>query len=488
MEMNGEARLAAARDHVWAALNDPLVLKASIPGCEALERDGETGYTTTVVSKVGPVKARFSGRLTLSNIDAPRRYTLTGEGSGGAAGFAKADIDVALEAIEPAVTLLRYGVKAQVGGKLAQLGSRMIDAAARKSADEFFASFAREVGARPAGSDLQSASDPAALLLSPQSLPLEQGLAAEANAQDAVTPTSLPVACADDDMRIATEVLTAGHVKVWIDEHIAVVTLNRPDCRNALSLAMWKAIPSVMAALERNADVRAILLTGAGDDFSAGADIAEFETVRADLAQSVAYERAVDRCCDAIMAVSKPTIAVIRGYCLGGAVHLSMACDFRHASASATFGIPAARLSIVYGLRGTARLLALVGLVEAKRVLYGGARFDAGTALRIGLVDAVTGLAESAPAAAGWWRRKAPKPVNASDPMVDARAFARGLAANAPLSIAGAKTMLDGLAMCTAAVETPAITQAVRRAAASDDYREGRAAFAQKRAPQFTGR
>jgi enoyl-CoA hydratase/carnithine racemase len=251
---------------------------------------------------------------------------------------------------------------------------------------------------------------------------------------------------------------------------------------------MWRAFPAIMAALDRNPEVRAVLLSGAGDDFSAGADIAEFDVVRADTAQATAYEVAVDACCDAIMDLSKPTVAVIRGYCLGGAVHLAMACDFRYASSSASFGIPAAKLSIVYGRRGTARLLALVGLTQAKRILYSGDRFDAATARRIGLVDNLSGQPAASAARTGWWRRTTTTPVAAGDPMADARVFARTLTDNAPLSIAGAKTILDGLALAQSAIDTPAMALAVRRAAASDDYREGRAAFAEKRKPRFAGR
>lgn len=162
MEMVGEARLEAAREVVWEALNDPAVLQASIPGCESLECTAENEFTATVVSKVGPIKARFAGKVSLSNIAPPRSYTLTGEGSGGAAGFARADIEVSLDALEPSVTLLRYGVKANVGGKLAQLGSRMIDAAARKSADDFFELFRKQVDGRTSNSTSAPAAQPAA--------------------------------------------------------------------------------------------------------------------------------------------------------------------------------------------------------------------------------------------------------------------------------------------------------------------------------------
>lgn len=145
MEMQGESRIEAPRDRVWAALNDPEVLKASIPGCEELEATEDGGFAAKVRAKVGPVSARFSGKVTLSNIDAPNGYRISGEGTGGAAGFAKGGATVALEPDGDAATLLRYDVQATVGGKLAQIGSRLIDGTARKMADDFFARFKAQV-------------------------------------------------------------------------------------------------------------------------------------------------------------------------------------------------------------------------------------------------------------------------------------------------------------------------------------------------------
>jgi carbon monoxide dehydrogenase subunit G len=145
MEMSGEYRIAAPRDRVWAALNDPEVLKASIPGCQALEKTADDKMTATVEAKIGPVKAKFKGAVTLSNIDAPKSYTISGEGKGGAAGFAKGGADVVLEE-DGHETVLRYTAKAQVGGKLAQVGARLIDATAKQMADRFFGAFAEKVG------------------------------------------------------------------------------------------------------------------------------------------------------------------------------------------------------------------------------------------------------------------------------------------------------------------------------------------------------
>jgi carbon monoxide dehydrogenase subunit G len=144
MTMNGEVQLAAPRQAVWDKLNDPDVLKASIPGCEELEKTDDQGFRATVKVKVGPVSARFKGKVTLSDLDPPNGYKISGEGEGGVAGFAKGGADVAL-ADKDGGTLLSYNVEAQIGGKLAQLGQRLINGSAKKLADEFFANFAKAV-------------------------------------------------------------------------------------------------------------------------------------------------------------------------------------------------------------------------------------------------------------------------------------------------------------------------------------------------------
>ena len=140
MELTGEYCIAASREQVWAALNNPEILKASIPGCTALEAVGADSFTATVTAKVGPVKAKFQGQVTLSDMDPPNGYTIQGEGKGGSAGFAKGGAKISLEA-DGESTLLRYEVNASVGGKLAQIGSRLIDGTARKLSGEFFETF-----------------------------------------------------------------------------------------------------------------------------------------------------------------------------------------------------------------------------------------------------------------------------------------------------------------------------------------------------------
>lgn len=146
MEMSGEYKINASRQKVWDALNDPEILKQSIPGCEEIEQQSPTEMTAKVTAKVGPVKAKFAGQVELTDLDPPNSYRISGEGKGGAAGFAKGGANVALEE-DGDGTLLKYHVDAQVGGKLAQLGARLIDGTAKKMASQFFENFADAVEA-----------------------------------------------------------------------------------------------------------------------------------------------------------------------------------------------------------------------------------------------------------------------------------------------------------------------------------------------------
>lgn len=160
MDMTGERRITAPRARVWDALNDPAVLKASIPGCESLEKIGDSELKATAVVKIGPISARFTGKVQLRDLDPPSSYRIEGEGQGGVAGFAKGGAVVRL-ADDGADTLLSYDVKAQVGGKIAQLGARLIDATAKQMADAFFNNFSAAVAAgnAPPASDSVPLSD-----------------------------------------------------------------------------------------------------------------------------------------------------------------------------------------------------------------------------------------------------------------------------------------------------------------------------------------
>ena len=149
MTMSGEVQLPAPPEVVWAKLNDPEVLKASIPGCESLEKLSDTEFQAVAVTKIGPVKAKFKGKVRLSDLDPPKGYRISGEGDGGVAGFAKGGAIVTLTPAESG-TKLSYQVDAQIGGKLAQLGQRLVNGAAKKMADEFFVKFAAAVGSASA--------------------------------------------------------------------------------------------------------------------------------------------------------------------------------------------------------------------------------------------------------------------------------------------------------------------------------------------------
>jgi carbon monoxide dehydrogenase subunit G len=144
--IEGEERIAAPLQKVWEALNDPEVLKETIPGCQNLEKKSDTEMAATVVLKIGPIKATFNGEVMLKNLNPPHSYTIQGEGKGGIAGFAKGGADVTLTADGPGTTILKYAAKADVGGKIAQLGSRLIESTSKKLAGQFFSSFGEKVG------------------------------------------------------------------------------------------------------------------------------------------------------------------------------------------------------------------------------------------------------------------------------------------------------------------------------------------------------
>ena len=144
MKFAGEYRISASRAQVWEALNDPNVLRASIPGVESLDQKSDTEFAAALTVRVGPVKARFKGSVTLRDLDPPHGYLIVGEGQGGVAGFAKGSCQVSLSE-EGEATLLHYQADAQVGGKLAQIGSRMISGVAKKTADDFFSAFAKQL-------------------------------------------------------------------------------------------------------------------------------------------------------------------------------------------------------------------------------------------------------------------------------------------------------------------------------------------------------
>jgi len=232
MDMKGEERIPAPREAVWEALNDPEVLKASIPGCQELEKTSDTGFSATVQAKVGPVKAKFKGEVSLSDIDPPNGYTISGEGKGGAAGFAKGGAKVSL-AEDSGETVLSYEVDANVGGKLAQIGSRLIDSTAKKMAGDFFAKFSEEVVARTGTPAPETASEPAA--------------AAEPEAPPVAAPVTAPAAAEEPAPAETAEAPAADHAAAAAKA--ATEAVEETAQRKGLSPRIWIIVVIAVAAL-----------------------------------------------------------------------------------------------------------------------------------------------------------------------------------------------------------------------------------------------
>jgi enoyl-CoA hydratase/carnithine racemase len=231
---------------------------------------------------------------------------------------------------------------------------------------------------------------------------------------------------------------------------------------------MWKAIPELLSALEAEPEVRVIVIRGAGHAaFASGADIAEFETVRATAEGARAYEAANEAAFAAVSACRRPVIAMIRGFCLGGGLGLAMACDMRIAADDAVFAIPAARLGLGYPPRAMAQLVAVAGAPFAKDLFL--------TARRIGAAEAF---------AAGLLSRIVP----GGDVEAETQALAATIAANAPLTLTAAKRAIDAAAGLPDAAQPAELEELASACFDSEDYREGRDAFLAKRSPEFRGR
>ena len=259
----------------------------------------------------------------------------------------------------------------------------------------------------------------------------------------------------------------SGKVLASLDNGVGLLTFNQPEKRNAMSVEMWDGLAAVLGAWADDPAVRAVVLTGAGDKaFVSGADISQFGARRDSAAAQREYDATTRRGRDALAAFQKPVIARIQGFCLGGGLGIAMQADLRVAAEGSSFGIPATRLGIVYGFDATRRLVSLVGQSRARLMLFTGERIDAAEALRIGLVDRV---------------------VAAGDLHASVEALAQGIAANAPLSVRGNKLVLDQVLRDPADRDMGAVDAAVAGCFDSADYREGRTAFMEKRAPVFRG-
>ncbi|NPU10743.1 enoyl-CoA hydratase [Bradyrhizobium sp. 83002] len=259
-----------------------------------------------------------------------------------------------------------------------------------------------------------------------------------------------------------------GKILLTVDDRIGIVTFNNPDKRNAMSLEMWEGLGQALVALRDDPDIRVVVLTGAGDRaFVSGADISQFEQSRHNAEASEAYARKSTAQRALLADYPKPTIACIRGFCLGGGLQIAMLTDMRFASEDSQFGIPAARLGIAYGYDGLRNLVSLVGPSQARLLLYTGMRIDAREALRIGLVDRMMGTDELLPATLD---------------------IARTIAGNAPLAIQAAKITIAEVLKDESRRDMAAIRRIGDACMDSDDFREGRRAFMDKRKPAFKGR
>jgi enoyl-CoA hydratase/carnithine racemase len=256
----------------------------------------------------------------------------------------------------------------------------------------------------------------------------------------------------------------AGHIAVSCSGGVATVELTRPDKHNAISYAMWQAFARFMPLLADDADVEVVVLRGTdGGPFSAGADIAEFQTLRADAGGAHRYGEAVEAGEQAIIAFPKPTIAAIEGFAIGGGTQLAVACDLRVCGETSRFGVTPAKLGIVYALPSTARLVETVGPAWARWILLTGDLVDSATALRIGLVHEV---------------------VPAGDVLDRADAIARTIASRAEVSLLGGKAMVQRV-VAGRLEEDDEVRAIYERSWTSNEYAEGVAAFLEKRPPDF---
>lgn len=243
----------------------------------------------------------------------------------------------------------------------------------------------------------------------------------------------------------------------------AVLTLNRPVSRNALNLAMWRGLPHVTADVAADPAVRVLMVRGAGGDFASGADIAEFPGVFADRASALDYAGLLEAATRALATLEKPVIAWIEGFCIGAGLAIALACDVRIAASDARFGVPPAKLGLIYSLGDTKRLVSAVGAAAAKAMLFTGALYPAPAALALGLVNEVH---------------------PAGDLEAEVRARSGVIAGLSSASIRSAKAIV-GLIESGVAAETPATRAMFADAALSEDFAEGLSAFQAKRPPVF---
>ena len=252
------------------------------------------------------------------------------------------------------------------------------------------------------------------------------------------------------------------------DGGIGFITFNQPERRNAMSVEMWQGLEEILDDFRDDPTVRVVIMTGAGGKaFVSGADISQFEKRRANADAQEEYARLTSGGRARLASFSKPSIAAIQGFCLGGGLAIAMHTDLRIASANSQFGIPAARLGIAYAFDGLRTLVQLVGPAHARMILYTANRIGAEEAARIGLINKVVSQ------------------ESLNDAVLE---VARTIAGNAPLSVAANKLCIDNILKDPADRDLGAVARAGRICLDSADYREGRTAFMEKRQPQFQGR
>jgi len=259
-----------------------------------------------------------------------------------------------------------------------------------------------------------------------------------------------------------------GKILKTISDGVGVLTFNNPEKRNAMSLEMWEGVGQVLTEFREDDAVRVVILVGAGEKaFVSGADISQFEKTRHNAAASEEYSKKSDAQRALLGSFPKPTISCIRGFCLGGGMQVAMLTDMRIAAEDSQFGIPAAKLGIAYGYDGLRNLVSLVGPSWARLIMYTGMRIDSKEALRIGLVDRV---------------------IPTNELWGATMEIARTISENAPLAIKAAKITIAQVLKDSAERDMAAIKQIGIDCMDSEDFREGRRAFMEKRKPQFKGK